>query len=75
MLYFARRRRAKPRQAPGNLEIDAEYRRKILIVDDDDELRDALVEQLSLYEEFEARWPPTPAPRACRPPRPGRSIW
>jgi DNA-binding response OmpR family regulator len=28
--------------------------RKILIVDDDTELRDALTEQLSLYEEFEA---------------------
>ena len=28
--------------------------RKILIVDDDPELRDALTEQLSLYEEFEA---------------------
>ena len=29
-------------------------RHKILIVDDDPELRDALTEQLSLYEEFEA---------------------
>jgi PleD family two-component response regulator len=28
--------------------------RKILIVDDDDELREALVEQLALHEEFEA---------------------
>jgi DNA-binding response OmpR family regulator len=28
--------------------------RKILIVDDDPELRDALMEQLSLHEEFEA---------------------
>ena len=28
--------------------------RKILIVDDDSELRDALVEQISLHEEFEA---------------------
>src|SRR5258708_2391046 len=28
--------------------------RKILIVDDDTDLRDALVEQLSLHEEFEA---------------------
>ena len=27
--------------------------RKILIVDDDDELRDSLSEQLSLYDEFE----------------------
>ena len=28
--------------------------RKILIVDDDAELRDALLEQLALHEEFEA---------------------
>ena len=28
--------------------------RKILIVDDDDDLREALIEQLSLYEEFES---------------------
>ena len=28
--------------------------RRILIVDDDTELREALVEQLSLHEEFEA---------------------
>jgi DNA-binding response OmpR family regulator len=28
--------------------------RKVLIVDDDDELRDALVEQLALHDEFEA---------------------
>ena len=28
--------------------------RKILIVDDDTDLREALVEQLSLHEEFEA---------------------
>jgi DNA-binding response OmpR family regulator len=28
--------------------------RKILIVDDDPELREALIEQLSLHEEFEA---------------------
>ena len=28
--------------------------RKILIVDDDPELRDALTDQLSLHEEFEA---------------------
>ena len=27
--------------------------RKILVVDDDDVLRDSLVEQLSLYEEFD----------------------
>jgi DNA-binding response OmpR family regulator len=30
------------------------YTRKILIVDDDPEMRDALTEQLSLHEEFEA---------------------
>jgi DNA-binding response OmpR family regulator len=30
------------------------YMHKILIVDDDPELREALVEQLSLHEEFEA---------------------
>ena len=45
--------------------------RKILIVDDDAELRDALVEQLALHEEFEASRSTT-APRACRPPRPGQ---
>ena len=27
--------------------------RNILLVDDDDDLRDALIEQLNLYEEFE----------------------
>ncbi|WP_316858371.1 response regulator transcription factor [uncultured Cohaesibacter sp.] len=30
--------------------------RKILLVDDDSELREALIEQLSLYEEFEIVW-------------------
>ena len=30
--------------------------RKLLIVDDDPEMRDALTEQLSLYDEFEACW-------------------
>ena len=34
--------------------IDAEYPSDFLIVDDDPELRDALSEQLSLYEEFKA---------------------
>ncbi len=29
-------------------------KRTILIVDDDDELREALVEQLALHEEFDA---------------------
>ncbi len=47
--------------------------RKILIVDDDTDLRDALVEQLSLHEEL--RLPPSiPAPRAPAPPRPIRPI-
>jgi DNA-binding response OmpR family regulator len=35
--------------------------RKILIVDDDDDLREALVEQLSLYDEFETREAPNAA--------------
>jgi len=35
--------------------------RKILIVDDDDTLREGLVEQLSLYEEFETGQEPTAA--------------
>jgi DNA-binding response OmpR family regulator len=34
--------------------LDMPNARRILIVDDDNELRDALVEQLSLHEEFEA---------------------
>ena len=49
-------------------------KRTILIVDDDNELREALVEQLALHEEFETVRP-TPAPKACRPPKAGRSIW
>ncbi len=32
--------------------------RKILVVDDDDALRESLVEQLSLYEEFETESEP-----------------
>ena len=47
--------------------------RRILIVDDDPELRDALSEQLSLYEEFEAVAAEDGA-RACRPPRRDKSI-
>ena len=47
--------------------------RKILIVDDDSELREALVEQLALLEEFESIRS-TMEPRAYRPPRPVRSI-
>ncbi|WP_417767914.1 response regulator transcription factor [Stappia sp.] len=35
--------------------------RKILIVDDDDDLREALVEQLSLYDEFETQQAATAA--------------
>ena len=34
--------------------------RKILIIDDDPELRGALTEQLSLYEEYEASRPTRP---------------
>jgi DNA-binding response OmpR family regulator len=43
--------------APGRARrqrLDMPNARRILIVDDDAELRDALVEQLSLHEEFEA---------------------
>ena len=47
--------------------------RRILIVDDDPELRDALSEQLSLYEEFEAVAAKT-ASRVWRPPRQDKSI-
>jgi len=43
--------------------------RKILIVDDDAELREALVEQLALHEEFQAIWPSV---LACRPRSSGR---
>ena len=44
--------------------------RKILIVDDDPEMREALTEQLSLHEEFEAIAVERAA-RACRRPRRG----
>src|SRR5215468_5884462 len=48
MFYFAQPVGKRPRRpAMPNA-------RKILIVDDDTELRDALVEQLALHEEFEA---------------------
>jgi DNA-binding response OmpR family regulator len=56
LLFFARmlycgRRRARDGPVTRNPMSNV---RKILIVDDDSELRDALVEQLSLHEEFEA---------------------
>jgi len=47
--------------------------RKILIVDDDTDLRDTLVEQLSLHDEFEASAVDR-GPRAPAPPRPMRRI-
>src|ERR671912_108199 len=51
MLYCAvRRARRRAARGPGFMP----NARKILIVDDDAELRDALVEQLALHEEFEA---------------------
>jgi len=50
MLYFAQMRRAEPPERPDSMPNS----RKILIVDDDNELRNALVEQLSLHDEFEA---------------------
>ena len=49
--------------------------RKILIVDDDAELRDALVEQLALARGVRMVPRSIPAPRGCRLPRPDRSIW
>src|SRR5262249_50712553 len=50
MFYFATPfGRLRPREADGMTNT-----RKILIVDDDAELRDALVEQLALHEEFES---------------------
>ena len=48
--YFAPGGAAKRRRSPDFMP----NTRKILIVDDDAELRDALTEQLSLHEEFEA---------------------
>src|SRR5215210_387365 len=52
MLYCAARSALSARTVggPGSMP----NARKILIVDDDTELRDALVEQLALHEEFEA---------------------
>ena len=50
LFYFAPSGAAKRRRGPGLMP----NTRKILIVDDDAELRDALTEQLSLHEEFEA---------------------
>jgi DNA-binding NtrC family response regulator len=46
--------------------------RKILIVDDDSELREALVEQLALHEEFESIAVDNGTSTSRRP---GRSIW
>jgi hypothetical protein len=40
--------------------------RTILIVDDDDDLRKTLVEQLALYEEFDVLQEPTPARASTR---------
>jgi CheY-like chemotaxis protein len=48
--------------------------RKILIVDDDPEMRDALTEQLSLHQEFETLAVENGSKWACRPRRRGRSI-
>src|SRR5664279_3988446 len=52
MLYFAINRRAIFDAFGGPFSM--RNRRTILIVDDDNELREALVEQLALYDEFEA---------------------
>src|SRR5437660_12642085 len=51
MLYFAQHR-LTGKAAPGPFEMT--NTRKILIVDDDAQLRDALVGQLALHEEFES---------------------
>jgi hypothetical protein len=48
--------------------------RKILIVDDDGELSDALTEQLSQYEEFESVAAENGG-KECRLPRRVRLIW
>src|ERR1700684_3819789 len=53
MFYFAHERGRNPANIPGVFRSRA-TRRTILIVDDDDELREALVEQLALHEEFDA---------------------
>jgi CheY-like chemotaxis protein len=47
--------------------------RRILIVDDDPELREALMEELSLHEEFETVAVDSGS-RACTQPKPARSI-
>jgi CheY-like chemotaxis protein len=47
--------------------------RKILIVDDDAELRDAMVEQLALHENS-SRSRSIAAARGCRPPNAAKSI-
>src|SRR6476646_4054155 len=51
MFYFAQPNPADPDLPELQPMTNA---RKILIVDDDDELREALVEQLALHEEFES---------------------
>src|SRR5438128_883827 len=51
MLYFAQRRSGLMPVLRGRGMTNT---RKILIVDDDSELREALVEQLALLEEFES---------------------
>ena len=48
--------------------------RKILVVDDDSEFRDALTEQLGLHEELKLSRRRMAA-RACRLPKRDRSIW
>jgi DNA-binding response OmpR family regulator len=50
MLYFAQSHRTSPAKGP----ILMPNTRKILIVDDDNDLRGGLVEQLALHDEFEA---------------------
>ena len=50
MLYYAQ----TPFRADAGPEGRGMTNRKILIVDDDSELREALVEQLALHEEFES---------------------
>ncbi len=48
--------------------------RTILLVDDDDDLRETLVEQLSLYEEFAVLQEATAAKGIADGPRPPRST-